>query len=110
MATKPPAVRTIYKTDLERREDLDAEIKALRREASDKAKELADLDAEIFAYVKAKADKTMTLVRSGFRLAIATAKKSVAWKKLFCEHHSREEIAEAEAAAGTREVMTIEKL
>lgn len=102
--------RTIFKKDLEQRLSLKTKIDALRREANDLAKQLAKLDADIFAYVEAKADKSRSLVRSGFRLAIETAKKSVSWKSLFAECHTREQVAAAEEAAGTKEVLKIEKL
>ncbi|MEM6331596.1 MAG: hypothetical protein AAF790_15295 [Planctomycetota bacterium] len=109
-ATNAKPSRAIYKTDLEQREELDAEVKRLRRQASDLSKQLADLDAAIAAYVRHhRKPGQPTLVRSGFLLGFAKKRKSCSWKALFLRACGRHAVDEAEAEAGTTEVLTVER-
>lgn len=105
--TRPRAVGT---KDLERYEELDEEIKRLRRQASDLAVERDAIVDDAEAWMRDAKPNDRTVTRCGFRLAIERVKNSVSWSKLFAEHHTAEEVEAARAEAGTHDRLKIERI
>ncbi|HYG26643.1 MAG TPA: hypothetical protein VD906_07040 [Caulobacteraceae bacterium] len=103
------AAPNVNKNDIERWLELDALRKAKTREASDLKKEQDAIGEKLWTFIEVKGGKARSVERSGYVLAICTAKGSVAWKEEFVKLKGTEAAEEISAAAEPREYLSVEK-
>lgn len=106
----PAKVRTIYKADLEKREELLEQKRRLGREADAIGKQVEALDDEISRWVLDQAPKERTVNRSGFRLSILAKRKGVSWSGEFLKRFGVTEKKKLEERQPFVDKLQIEKL
>ena len=86
--------------------ELDAQRKALSRQASDLKKKQDELEEQLKTFVRESGERTVK--RSGYVLSLTTEKGSVAWKGEFVKLAGQQRAEELIAAAPTKEGFSVE--
>ncbi len=99
----------ITKHDIEEYLELEERRKGLNREAAQVAKQAEAIEQKLEEFVRATGGKEKSVSRSGFVLAIKTAKGTVGWKAEYVKVKGNEAAEQLMAAAPPREFFSVEK-
>jgi seryl-tRNA synthetase len=106
-AAKAP---NVTKKDIQKWLALDAERKRLNREAKALEAQQDELEKSFWDFVTIKEPKSRSVTRSGYVLAIQTAKGQTKWKDEFIKRNGIKVAEEIAEAAPMREYLSVEKV